>query len=322
MAVMTHHTLLAAVFLVIAPGVFAHETRGTIRIDSVNPGSPAEAAGVEPGDELVLLAGEEVATLDQLRSVLAAHDPGDRLPLVVRREGESAELELTLGEGPDGRAVMGVQLLVGSGDPAEEVGGGTASCLAWIDETYRVEPLARELGLDLADDYAAVLACVEEITRQVSKDRAVQYCDNFLKGHCPAMDLLTEIGEAVVDRCEKELGESLGVTPREYPSWRTCAQHDVFDRYAMNGDASDETACRTAFLEKCGTNIDATVAAGHGSPEQREFVECCTADALDAGRGDGSCAMIDAGFSRGPCHDRPVCVSTATTEWIRCSALD
>jgi hypothetical protein len=305
MAVMRHHTVLAAVFLLIAPGVFAHEAHETIRVDSVDPGSPAEAAGVEPGDELVRLGGEDVATLDRLRSVLAAHDPGDRLPLVVRREGEPTELELTLDAGSDGRAVMGVRLLVGSGDPTEDAGGGTASCLAWIDETYRVAPLVRELGLDLADDYASVLACVEEITRQVSTDTAVRYCDNFLKGHC-----------------QVTLREKLGVTPDSYSGWRTCAQHEVFDRYAMNGDASDEGACRSAFLETCGTNIDAAVAAGRGSPEQREFVECCTADALDPGRGESSCAMIDPGFSRGPCHDRPICVSTTTTEWIRCSLFD
>jgi len=320
---MKHITVLATTFLLltaVSAAHEAHEADGAIRVESVNPDSPAAAAGMQTGDQMILLDGEEVATLEQLQKVMAAHKPGDTVPLTVRRDGETVELKLTFGAGPEGGVAIGVSLAV-SAAPADDSGEGTAWCLAWIDKTYRVDSLIRDLGLDLADDYSSILACVENITRGMPSDRAIKYCDNFLKGHCPAMDLLLEIGEAQVLRCEEQLNQSLGVSLDQYNGWQTCAQHDVFDRYAISGESSDEQACKAAFLEKCGTNIDAVIESGAISPEQREFVQCCSAAALDPERSANSCAMIDDGFSRGPCHDRAVCVNSATTEWIQCSVL-
>ncbi len=320
---MKHLTVLATAFLFLATVSAAHEGHeadGAIRVDSVNPDSPAAAAGMQAGDQMILLDGEKVATLEQLRKVMAAHKPGDTVPLTVRRDGETVELKLTFGAGPNGGVAIGVSLAV-SAEPGDDSGEGTAWCLAWIDKTYRIDSMIRDLDLDLADDYASILACVENITQGMPSDRAIKYCDNFLKGHCPAMDLLTEIGEAQVLRCEKRLEQSLGVSLDQYKGWQTCAQHDVFDRYAISGESSDEQACKAAFLEKCGTNIDAAIESGAISSEQREFMQCCSAAALDPERSGNSCAMIDDGFSRGPCHDQPVCVNSATTEWIQCSVL-
>jgi len=320
---MKHLTAFATAFLLLATVSAAHdghEADGTFRVDSVNPDSPAAAAGMQAGDQMILLDGEEVATMEQLRKVMAAHKPGDTVPLTVERDGETVELKLTFGAHPDGGVVMGVQLAV-SGEPGDDSGEGTAWCLEWIDKTYRINSMIRDLELDLADDYASILACVENITQELPSDRAIKYCDNFLKGHCPAMDLLTEIGEAQVLRCEQRLNQSLGVSLDQYKGWQACAQHDVFDRYALSGESSDERACKASFLEKCGTNIDAAIESGEISPEQREFVQCCSADTLDPQRAGQSCAMIDDGFSRGPCLDRPVCVNSTTTEWIQCSML-
>ncbi|HEX9731145.1 MAG TPA: PQQ-binding-like beta-propeller repeat protein [Thermoanaerobaculia bacterium] len=192
----------------------------------------------------------------------------------------------------------------------------TAECLAWIDKTYRIDAMTEDLGLDLADDHEAVLACVRRDTARMSPANAVRYCENVLKVHCPGLDLLAEIGEAQVERCEELLAGSLGLQTDRHEGWKTCAQHKVFDRYSMKGEASGEAACRAALLDECGTNLDAAVEANELSPEQRVFAECCSADALDP----ETCPMIDDGFERGPCHDRPVCVNRLTTEWIRCSA--
>jgi len=318
---MQHSTVLASLCLVLATVASAHGGGDTIRVDSVHPGSAAAAAGIQAGDELIRLDGQEVVAIEKLREVLANHRPGDTVPLTVRRDGKTVELELTLRAGAHGGVALGVNLAVG-GQPDDAGGEGTAACLAWIDKTYRIDSMIRDLGLDLADDYASVRSCVEDVTRGMPSERVVRYCDNFLKGHCPAMDLLTEIGEAVVRRCEERLEQSLGVRLAQYPGWRTCAQHDVFDRYSMSGEPSDASACQAAFLEKCGTNIDATIESGAASPDQRAFARCCSAERLDPERAGGSCAMIDSGFSRGPCRERPVCIDTATTEWIRCSVLE
>ena len=46
-------------------------------MQSVVAGNPAESAGMQAGDQLLRLDGEEIATQDDLRKVLAAHKPGD-----------------------------------------------------------------------------------------------------------------------------------------------------------------------------------------------------------------------------------------------------
>ena len=102
-----------------------------------------------------------------------------------------------------------------------------------------------------------------------------------------------------------------------YRSWRTCGQHKVFDRYSVEGLPSDGAACRAALLDQCGENLDAALAGGKASAGQRAFADCCAAASIDG----AACPMIDPGFSRGPCHDREVCVDRSTGDWLRCTAL-
>ena len=284
----------------------------TIVIDSVISGSAAEAAGLQADDRLVELDGREIASQGDLQEVLAAHSPGDTVKLIVERAGKPVDLSLTFGERPDGGVSIGVRLAImrSPGEAAGEPTEGTIECLAWIDKTYRINTMIEELGLDFADDYETILECVQGDTQHMAASDAVKYCDNVFKVHCSALDLLTEIGEAQVERCEELLGASLGLKLNQYEGWRTCAERSVFENYSKNGKASDEAACRAAFLNECGTNIE-----GAG---QQAFMECCTADTLD---GD-VCPMIDDGFSRGPCHDRSVCVNRLTSEWIDCSGLE
>ncbi len=197
---------------------------------------------------------------------------------------------------------------------------GKVECLAWIDETYRIDSMMRALGLELAEEYEAIRRCVGRDARRMALTTAIKACDSVFKVHCPGLDLLNEIAEAQVEQCERQVGGSLGLRLDQYRGWRTCAQHKVFDRYVIDGESSDERACEAAFLEECGTNIDDLVKAGNLSPEQRSFVECCSADRLDArDRGDSDpCRTIDDGFEQGPCHSRPVCVNRLTNEWIPC----
>src|SRR4029079_3209347 len=77
-------------------------SRGLL-VQSVQPGSGAASAGLKPGTTQVVLAGESynrggdiivqadkspVASLDRLRDVVASKKPGDKLRLVVYRNGK------------------------------------------------------------------------------------------------------------------------------------------------------------------------------------------------------------------------------------------
>jgi hypothetical protein len=318
-AIVTTILLLAAALSV---------AQGALTVESVISGSAAAEAGLQAGDRFIRLAGMEIATLDDLQQVTEAYQPGDVVPVTVQRGNETVDLTLVFGERPDGGVSIGVRLEIteyaGDGEAPGEPTRGTTECVAWIDETYRIESMMEKLDLDLAGDYEEMLACVKRDTRRMTSDNAIRYCDNVFKVHCLAMDLLTEIGEAQVQWCEERLGESLGMKVGQYKSWKTCGQHKIFDGYAVDGKTSDEKRCLAAFLDECGTNIDDLVGTFEISQEQGEFLECCSADALvpedlgDAGR----CSMLDGGFQRGPCHDRSVCINRLTSEWINCSGIE
>ena len=104
---MKHLTVLAIAFLLLATVSAAHEADGTIVVSSVNPDSPALAAGMQAGDQLVRLDGHKVTTMEELREVMGAHQPGDTVPLTVLRNDELVDLKLSFGERPGGGVVCG-----------------------------------------------------------------------------------------------------------------------------------------------------------------------------------------------------------------------
>jgi S1-C subfamily serine protease len=57
------------------------------------PGSPAEEAGLEPGDVVVGIDGEPVAGAEDLVNAVAQHEPGDQVTLELA-DGSSVEVEL------------------------------------------------------------------------------------------------------------------------------------------------------------------------------------------------------------------------------------
>jgi S1-C subfamily serine protease len=74
----------------------ADDEEGALLAEIV-PGSPAEEAGLEPGDVVVGIDGEEVSGAEGLVNTIAGHEPGDRVTLELA-DGTSVEVEL--GERP------------------------------------------------------------------------------------------------------------------------------------------------------------------------------------------------------------------------------
>jgi len=90
--------------------------RGVL-VGSVQPGSPAAKAGIEGGETQVVVAGEsyqvggdmivavdgeDVTSVDELREVVAAHEPGDSVKVtVVRSDGDRETLTVELGRIPE-----------------------------------------------------------------------------------------------------------------------------------------------------------------------------------------------------------------------------
>jgi putative serine protease PepD len=67
-------------------------------VQSVNPGGAAEAAGIRPGDTITAVEGQEVRSFEQLRGFIGSYRPGDDVVVEVERDGETIELDVTLGQ--------------------------------------------------------------------------------------------------------------------------------------------------------------------------------------------------------------------------------
>ena len=65
-------------------------------VETVEPGSPAERAGVTKGDEILLIGGQPVVGRDVLFTRLQR--PGSRLPIRIRRDGDTRDVTLIVGE--------------------------------------------------------------------------------------------------------------------------------------------------------------------------------------------------------------------------------
>jgi membrane-associated protease RseP (regulator of RpoE activity) len=110
------HFVLAAVLLFVAMGFFELPRLedgvpvGSTEVTQVVPDSPAAAAGLREGDQIVALDGVEVETFEQMRDTVAAR-PGAQVDLTYERDGATVTTPVTLdARRDDGREVgfMGV----------------------------------------------------------------------------------------------------------------------------------------------------------------------------------------------------------------------
>ena len=75
-------------------GVTVEEIDGAVVVQRVLSGTPAARAGVEVGDEIVSIAGEEVSTVDGLRAALDDVERGEEYELELRRGGRALTLDV------------------------------------------------------------------------------------------------------------------------------------------------------------------------------------------------------------------------------------
>jgi serine protease Do len=73
---------------------------GGVAVAQVVPGTPADKAGLEPGDVILQVDGKPVTTADALRKYIASKKPGDILRLDVWSQGVKKFAAVTLEERP------------------------------------------------------------------------------------------------------------------------------------------------------------------------------------------------------------------------------
>ena len=78
-------------------------TRGAL-VSRIDPGSPAEKAGLEIGDVIIRFAGNRVKNSAQLRKFVAEAKPGLDAVVEVVRNGRRQAFRVTIGESAPGSA--------------------------------------------------------------------------------------------------------------------------------------------------------------------------------------------------------------------------
>jgi putative serine protease PepD len=69
---------------------------GLSRVQAVSPGGPADDAGIEVGDIIVQVGDQPTAGSDAVIAAIRTHQPGDRVPVTVLRDGERKTVTVTL----------------------------------------------------------------------------------------------------------------------------------------------------------------------------------------------------------------------------------
>ncbi len=97
--------LLAIVFFMLAAYVYGVPSGEPI-VGDVEPGTPADMAGLQKGDRIVAIDGDAVADWDAMVNKIAA-SPNTALHLVIQRDGATANLTVTPAE-DNGRGKLGI----------------------------------------------------------------------------------------------------------------------------------------------------------------------------------------------------------------------
>ncbi len=75
-------------------GVVVANEGGDVIVERVSPGSPAQSAGVLPGDIITNLNGQSISDVSEVIDLMTELSPGDEVSLSVERDGFSATLNL------------------------------------------------------------------------------------------------------------------------------------------------------------------------------------------------------------------------------------
>ena len=65
---------------------------------AIIPGSPAEKAGLKEGDIILEFNGEKITQENSLAKIISKYSPGDKVSLLILREGKKMKIEVVLGE--------------------------------------------------------------------------------------------------------------------------------------------------------------------------------------------------------------------------------
>lgn len=125
-------------------------------VAAVEPGSPADEAGIKPGDVILEYNGQKVENMGELPSMVASTKPGTMVELEILHNGERKTLKLAVGEFGGQQVAVGgpgpLGLVVSPLSPAQQEQAGVDHGLL----VERAQGAAAEAGIQRGDIILAV----------------------------------------------------------------------------------------------------------------------------------------------------------------------
>ncbi len=79
---------------------YGHEANDGLALAGVRAGGPAAQAGLKQGDLIVKVGNLAIGTIYDYMDSMNKHKPGDKIDVVVKRDGKDVKLPVTLGSRP------------------------------------------------------------------------------------------------------------------------------------------------------------------------------------------------------------------------------
>jgi len=161
----------------IASGLGLKEAGGVL-VNSVNPGGPADRAGIKTGDVIVKLNGKDVNDPNNLRNEISSFAPGTQVTLGILRNGQPQDIRVKLGEltaeaaranqesggGEEGASKLGISVSPLTPERAAQLGLRRGARGVLVDEVDPNGPAA-QAGIEAGD-------VIQEVNRQPVKTPA------------------------------------------------------------------------------------------------------------------------------------------------------
>lgn len=127
-------------------------------VDDILKDSPAEKAGIEPGDVILELDGKPVNSSNDLQSLVAQRRAGDKVNLKIWRDGRSITKSVTLKKRDDDKMASNDEGVTGSANTTEDNSNGTVS---FKDLGFTINPLSEKNKTDLEVEKGVFVSKVE-----------------------------------------------------------------------------------------------------------------------------------------------------------------
>jgi serine protease Do len=127
-------------------------------VDDFLKDSPAEKAGIEPGDVILELDGKPVNSYNDLQSLVAQRRAGDKVNLKIWREGKSITKSVTLKKRDDDKMASNDEGVTGSSITDED---NTNSTVSFKELGFTVAPLTQKNKEDLDIEQGVLVSKVD-----------------------------------------------------------------------------------------------------------------------------------------------------------------